>query len=1294
MNTASSRLALLLWLTTVLLVLPSATTAATSAAAAEPVASVYSRFIHLSARHNISPLATAIAQDQAGFLWLGTQHGLYRFDGDNVQLFRAVADDADSLSADWVSALLVAADGRLWIGTRYGGLNLYDPLTQRFSRIALPLLQPDSATVEISAIHQDNQGTIWLGSYGEGLFQWQADSQSLERVELPALVDGVSSRYINDIYAAADGRLWLGSGNAPLRSAAEQTGGLISWQPQSGQLRGYHSANSALPADSVSRIQVGNDNMIWLATYGGGIATVNADGNIALPAQQPAALLQAPVTDLQFDSQHGVWLATYGQGLWYRPAHSEHWQHFSHQPQLAFSLADNNLSRLLFDRQGTLWLLSQAGFSGLSRFAREIRTLPHQADNSALLPAADIFGIDIVSPEQVWLANRQGGVLWFNAITHRLQQHLALPQLAQHSPTLARAVKQDATGQLWVGTDQGLFLLAPAQQHWQRFPLLNASRQPHISVIYQDAKQQLWVGSRGDGVFLLGPDRRVLAHYHPQADIAQYQLPFDAITAITEDYFGAIWLGSTDKGLVRLSAAEMDYWQQHAGSNHGLLFNGIQLLYEQHGQLWVRAGNVDHRVLRDAAKPGRVSGFKAYRSSADDDNIYRSANGFRMLYRNYLLPHGEGYLPLSEAHGLQSTTWIGAWALAQGWLFRGGRYGLDYYQPGRLSAAADPVKVQFTGLSLFNQPVTPASADNDLLPVALPYLSQLRLNYRQDMFSLHFAAPDFVQPQLRQYRYRLQGFDRDWLQTSAGNKVATYTRLPPGRYQFLLASRLPLGLWQHEISLPITVLPPWWMSWWFRLLCIASVLLAVGGWLVQRIRRERTIRKMLKQQVAERTAELEEKHRALQLSYQDMTLLQQLGREITASLDTEQVLLRCHQHLSQMLDAHVLIIGLHREQEHKLEFVFWMENNSLAPVFEISLNNSDALPVVCFRQQQELLVMQRSDFLHYVPCLPEPLYGERMESVLYFPLVVGNKAVGVLSVQSPRPYAYSQSQIALLRTLASYIAIALANADSYTRLQATQKQLVTQEKMASLGSLVAGVAHEINTPLGICVTAASHLQTELSLLQSSYQQGGMQKSVFERFLLQFNDGLRILHSNIRRAADLVQSFKQISVDQSNDSVRDIELVSYIGDVLLSLQPQLKKYGCNVTLKAPEQLNMHTDPGAIAQILTNLIMNSLLHGITDVAEPQIHLQLHVEHTELHWHYSDNGSGLDAANLQRLFDPFFTTKRHQGGTGLGTHIVYNLVTVRLKGQIDVSSPPGAGLQYSIRLPGVRAADKSSA
>lgn len=476
------------------------------------------------------------------------------------------------------------------------------------------------------------------------------------------------------------------------------------------------------------------------------------------------------------------------------------------------------------------------------------------------------------------------------------------------------------------------------------------------------------------------------------------------------------------------------------------------------------------------------------------------------------------------------------------------------------------------------------------------------------------------------------------------------------------------------------------MSWWFRLLCIASVILVAGGWLVHRIRRERAVRILLKRQVAERTAELEEKHQALQLSYKDMTLLQQLGREITASLDTGQVLRRCHQHLSRMIDAHVLIIGLYREQEHKLEFVFWMENNALAPVFDISLDKADALPVVCFSRQQELLVMQRRDFLHYVPQLPEPLYGERMESVLYFPLAVGTKPVGVLSVQSPQQHAYSQSQIALLRILASYVAIALANADSYTRLQATQKQLVTQEKMASLGSLVAGVAHEINTPLGICVTAASHLQTEFNLLSASYQQGGMQKSVFERFLQHFNDGLRILQSNTRRAADLVQSFKQISVDQSNDSVRDVELVGYIRDVLLSLQPQLKKHGCSVVLNAPEQLQLHTDPGAIAQILTNLVMNSLLHGLTDVAESQITLQLRAEQIDLHWHYSDNGCGLDAANLQRLFDPFFTTKRHQGGTGLGTHIVYNLVTVRLKGQIDVSSPAGAGLHYVIRLPGV--------
>lgn len=136
-NAAGSNIRLLIWLIVFCMPLP---TAGAVTADFEPVAAVYSRFIHLSARHNISPLATAIAQDRDGFLWLGTQHGLYRFDGDNVQLYRAAPDDSASLSADWVSALLVAGDGRLWIGTRYGGLNLYDPVTQRFSRVPLPPL--------------------------------------------------------------------------------------------------------------------------------------------------------------------------------------------------------------------------------------------------------------------------------------------------------------------------------------------------------------------------------------------------------------------------------------------------------------------------------------------------------------------------------------------------------------------------------------------------------------------------------------------------------------------------------------------------------------------------------------------------------------------------------------------------------------------------------------------------------------------------------------------------------------------------------------------------------------------------------------------------------------------------------------------------------------------------------------------------------------------------------------------------------------------------------------------------
>ncbi|PXF31602.1 hypothetical protein WH50_09070 [Pokkaliibacter plantistimulans] len=256
---------------------------------------------------------------------------------------------------------------------------------------------------------------------------------------------------------------------------------------------------------------------------------------------------------------------------------------------------------------------------------------------------------------------------------------------------------------------------------------------------------------------------------------------------------------------------------------------------------------------------------------------------------------------------------------------------------------------------------------------------------------------------------------------------------------------------------------------------------------------------------------------------------------------------------------------------------------------------------------------------------------------------------------------------------------------SLNSLRDMQSQLVEAEKMSSLGGLVAGVAHEINTPLGIAVTSESLLDEKLQNLVSAYRQGTMTRTDLERFFELAGESVQILKGNLQRAAELVQSFKRMAVDQSTLERREVLLLDYIDEVLLTLRPQLKKHDVKVHLKGDKQLRWTTYPGAMAQILTNLIMNTIYHAFADSQQDRL-IEIEVERDErgLRILFRDNGRGVSAEVLAKLFEPFFTTRRLEGGTGLGLHLVYNLVTQSLKGRIQASSEEGQGLSFIMHVP----------
>ncbi len=256
-------------------------------------------------------------------------------------------------------------------------------------------------------------------------------------------------------------------------------------------------------------------------------------------------------------------------------------------------------------------------------------------------------------------------------------------------------------------------------------------------------------------------------------------------------------------------------------------------------------------------------------------------------------------------------------------------------------------------------------------------------------------------------------------------------------------------------------------------------------------------------------------------------------------------------------------------------------------------------------------------------------------------------------------------------------------------LQQTQKTLVQAEKMAALGGLVAGIAHEINTPVGVILMSSTHLEAETDKAAGRYRQGELSGDELEAYFDTARQSVRLITINSQRAADLIHSFKQVAVDQASGERREFELKSYIGEILLSLLPKLKRTAITATLECPEGLLVDSYPGALSQILTNFIINSLRHAYQpdQAGRLSIRVTLLPDDT-IRLVYSDDGRGIPAELQAKVFDPFFTTQRGNGGSGLGLHIVYNTVRQTLKGKLQMHSAVAQGTSFTLHFPRVLA------
>lgn len=255
---------------------------------------------------------------------------------------------------------------------------------------------------------------------------------------------------------------------------------------------------------------------------------------------------------------------------------------------------------------------------------------------------------------------------------------------------------------------------------------------------------------------------------------------------------------------------------------------------------------------------------------------------------------------------------------------------------------------------------------------------------------------------------------------------------------------------------------------------------------------------------------------------------------------------------------------------------------------------------------------------------------------------------------------------------------------SKDQMHQTLSQLSESEKLATIGGLVSGLTHDLMTPLGISLTASSYLNDNITEIREAIEGNKLKKSDFIDFLDKAADSSKITLNNLHRAAEMTRSFKQIAVDQGSADLRRFNVKTYVETILSSLQPKFKGTKHRVTLNCHSDIEIYSYPGAYSQVLTNLLLNSLIHGFEGIRSGEILIDIKVDEKQLYITYSDNGCGMTKESLKSLYDPYFTTKKDSGGTGMGTHLIYNIVTKTLEGKIECQSSLNSGTTYEITIP----------
>ncbi|WP_457289715.1 two-component regulator propeller domain-containing protein [Pedobacter sp. UYP24] len=859
-------------------------------------------FNHLDSRNGLSENnVNCILQDSRGFIWIGTRDGLNRFDGTNFKIFRHKHKDNSTLSNDFVTDLAEDHLGNIWIGTNEGGLNKYDRKQNRFYSYEHDEAKKNSiAATRINTIAVADDQTIWLGTTN-GLDHFDPKTGTAIHYQTSAAdPKSINSNAVTALLVDSQHRLWAGTQY-----------GLGLFDSKTNSFHRFIADNSkgAISGNGVTSIFEDSKKRIWIGTYDFGLNLFEESTNtfrmFRHQAGQVNSLAHDDVKTISEDNSGNLWIGTENGGL--SILHPDTWHFITHVHDEINqnSLTNNSINIIKRDRAGNMWIGVYS--SGLNLYKIQSNNFLHYNHTSSNSISNNfVLSFHEDSQENLWIGTDGGGLNFLDKKTGKFSAFMKNSSPGSITGNYVLAIESDSAENLWIGTwGDGISIYNPRTKKFRT--LRNDPKDPgslgnnNVYSIAPGQGGEMWIGTFGSGLNKYNPRSDKFAHFeHNSADA--HSISSNLITAIEPDRKGNVWVGTNDGGLNYYDQKSNSFTRYESGKGNGLSDNTITDILEDHlGNIWVTTFAGLHKF-----NP-RTSKFEVFSDKNGLSNHYTQAvvedkHGILWVSSNGGLskfnPKTKRFINFTVEDGIQSSEFKQKSALVSrsGEIYFGGNNGFNSFNPMTIGTADYQTPVVITKFQLFNKTVEVAKNSRDSSPLKLDIseTKSIRLNHNQSFISFEFAALDAISPEKKRYAYKLEGFDTNWNEVGNNNN-AVYTNLPPGKYVFKVKTQSSTGIWSPRMaSIEVTIVPPFWATWWFRVLSVLVIFAII--YVVYRYRINSILKQneLLENLVKERTAviqnqanEMQALNEELQAQSEELTVQ---SEELYAQKDYEQAL--------------------------------------------------------------------------------------------------------------------------------------------------------------------------------------------------------------------------------------------------------------------------------------------------------------------------------------------------------------------------------------------------------------------